>query len=128
MNRMEDIACDVALQKFLLCYRSTPHSMTKVAPSELLCGRRLRVIVDQMIPSLDTQALMYQGRVCPNVAMPTAFTVGDRVSFSEKHPNGKDLQRQGLVTEYAPPYSLIIECDGEIIYRHADDVRKLPSH
>ena len=40
------------LTKFLFKYRITPHSVTGVAPAELLMGRRLRSWLDLLKPDL----------------------------------------------------------------------------
>ena len=41
--------CENELLKYLLCYRSTPHSVTGVTPAKLLLNRELR----DKIPSLE---------------------------------------------------------------------------
>ena len=38
--------------RFLLTYRTTPHSTTGVAPCELLMGRKLRTLLDRVRPDL----------------------------------------------------------------------------
>ena len=40
------------VQRFLMAYRTTPHSATNCTPAELLFGRRLRTALDIIKPSL----------------------------------------------------------------------------
>ena len=48
------------LTRFLLRYRSTPHSTTNVAPSELFLGRKLRTLFDLLKPDIETRVLSKQ--------------------------------------------------------------------
>jgi hypothetical protein len=42
---------DAAKDQFLLRYRVTPHTATGISPAEMLCGRKLRTMLDLVFPS-----------------------------------------------------------------------------
>lgn len=47
----DGVAADVALSRFLLCYRNSQHCTTKKSPSEMLLGRKLRDCMDLLRPN-----------------------------------------------------------------------------
>ena len=50
--KMEDGSVQTKLSRFLLSYRTTPHSTTGVPPAELLLKRRLHTHLNQFVPSI----------------------------------------------------------------------------
>ena len=51
-SHQEGVSIEKALAKFLLQYRSTPHPITDVTPSELLLGHSLRTQLDLLKPDI----------------------------------------------------------------------------
>ena len=51
-EEMEDGSVQTKLSRFLLSYRTTPHSTTGVPPAELLMKRRLHTHLNQLVPSI----------------------------------------------------------------------------
>ena len=51
-EKMEDGSVQTKLSRFLLSYRTTPHSTTGVPPAELLMKRRLHTHLNQLVPSI----------------------------------------------------------------------------
>ena len=51
-EKMENGTVQTKLSRFLLIYRTTPHSTTGVPPAELLMKRRLHTQLNQLVPSV----------------------------------------------------------------------------
>lgn len=51
-EKMEEGSVQTKLSRFLLSYRTTPHSTTGVPPAELLMKRKLHTQLDRMLPSV----------------------------------------------------------------------------
>ena len=51
-KKMEDGSVRTKLSRFLLSYRTAPHSTTGVPPAELLMKRRVRTHLDRLVPSV----------------------------------------------------------------------------
>ena len=51
-EKMEGGSVQTKLSRFLLSYRTTPHSMTGVPPAELLMKRRLHTQLNQLVPNI----------------------------------------------------------------------------
>lgn len=47
-QRNSNTDIDTIIARFLLNYRTTPHCITKVSPAELMLGRKLRTLLDQV--------------------------------------------------------------------------------
>ena len=47
---------DEAIRQTLLAYRSTAHAITGISPAELMVGRRLRMPLDSLVPSLSASS------------------------------------------------------------------------
>ena len=54
MQKMTEGNVSVKLARFLLNYRTTPHSTTGITPAELMFGHRVRTRFDLLHPELDT--------------------------------------------------------------------------
>ena len=52
LRQIQGTSIKEKLNKFLFKYRITPHTVTGVAPAELLMGRRLRSRLDLLKPNL----------------------------------------------------------------------------
>ena len=51
-KKMEDGSVRTKLSRFVLSYRTTPHSTTGVPPAELLMKRKVRTHLDRLVPSV----------------------------------------------------------------------------
>jgi hypothetical protein len=116
----------IMLSKFLLKYRTTPHSTTQTPPSELLMGKRLRTRLDLMHPDLrksvtskqtDQETIFNKGSV-----LAREFELGQSV-WCETFKQGNKWQL-GKITKCTGPSSYEIDIgNGKIVRRHADSIR-----
>ena len=118
------------ISKFLFTYRITPHSVTGVAPAELLMGRRLRSRLDTWHPDLSKKVSYQQERQKRNhdSTIPLRkFAVGDQV-YAKNYTSSSPQWLAGTVIEVTGPlsYKVILECGNNIVRRHVDSVR--PRH
>ena len=74
------------LSRFLLQYRVTPHSVTGIAPSELLMKRRLRTHLDLLKPDVSQKVTTKQFRALDS-SQERRFVVGENV-FVRNWGNG----------------------------------------
>jgi hypothetical protein len=117
---------DERVARFLLTYRTTPHSTTGVPPCELLMGRRLRTLLDRVRPDMPTkverqQALQKQRH--DERARHRPIDEGDHVLAKDWADSGR--WKPATVTGCAG--SVNFECkfgDGRTAHRHADQLLK----
>jgi hypothetical protein len=112
------------LNKFLLAYRSTPHSATGVSPAELLFGRKLRTKLPQLETSLLDEEIQDRDKVAKykqaqyydqrhNVNEST-IQVGDSVLVSQPRENK-------LSTRYDPePLKVVDKRGTQVIIQSSD--------
>ncbi|KAL9958558.1 hypothetical protein ACROYT_G035587 [Oculina patagonica] len=70
------------LARFLLSYRTTPHTSTGCPPSEILMGRRLRTRLELLCPDLSSRMEQKSRKLSPLVQR--AFEKGDGVDEDQR--------------------------------------------
>ena len=50
---------ETRLSRYLMAYRPTPHSTTRISPSELLLGHKLRTLLDLVHPSISSKVYQH---------------------------------------------------------------------
>ena len=124
---MKEGSIETRIARFLLKYRTTPHSTTGVSPSQLLMGRRLTTALDRMIPDVasrvhDRQLNQKAGH--DRSTKQRTFVAGEEVgaknftSATPKWLRGKIVRCRGPVS-----YDIELE-DQRVLRRHADHIRK----
>lgn len=118
-----DSNIEKCLARFLLHYRSTPHSTTGVSPAELLMKRRLRTHLDLLGPALADRVRKSQGSMMRGNSRMVVFRPLDPVyvrnwSSRPKWLSGKIIEQHG-----ATNVDVALD-NGRIIHRHLDHVRK----
>ncbi len=83
-----------SIQKFLLSYRTAPHSTTNFSPSELLYKRQIRNVLDLVKPSV-YETLNFKTAKCNDVSR--YFIVGDNVMVKRHSGNVKWVE--GVIVE-----------------------------
>ena len=121
------ISGDTIQAKFLYKYRITPHSVTGVAPSELLCGRRLRCRLDNWYPDISQRVenrQLQQKQAHDTSAPLRSFSTGDLV-YAENFTGSPPKWSPGTVIEVTGPLSYRVELQtGTSVRRHVDSLRK----
>lgn len=114
----------VRLDRFLLSYRSTPHTSTGVSPAEFLMGRKLRTRLDLTHPDSTRQVRQRQDKQ-KGTEPPRKFEIGDKVYVREY--TGCKTWKPGTVIEVKGPLSYEVEIDGttptQVQRRHVDQLR-----
>ena len=101
------------LPRFLLTYRSTPHSVTGCTPSELFLGRQLKTKLSSLQPNVSTQVLdkqaaqkqHYDARVESR-----SFTTGDAVWARDYRREGHNWV-PGTIVKQSGPVSYEVQTD-----------------
>ncbi|CAG9137758.1 unnamed protein product [Plutella xylostella] len=113
---------DLALDRYLLMYRSTPHSATGRSPAELLLGRELRTPLHLLRPSLaDAVRERQRKQVELRGGHLRSFEVGDNVMF-KAFQNNKSFWMNGVVSQRTGPVSYKIDVNGKIFRKHVDHI------
>lgn len=114
---------DMALQRYLLVYRTTEHSTTKESPSQILQGRTLRTRFDRLKPARETQVAAAQERQRRAAGGAVrALQCGDAVwcrvyQGQRKWVEGTVIDRLGS-TDYT-----IELLGGTVVHRHIDQLK-----
>ena len=124
-EKMEDGSVQTKLSRFLLSYRTTPHSTTGVPPAELLMKRRLHTQLNQLVPS---EADHVRNKQSQQKAAHD-YHAKEREILEGQAVYAKDFRYKkawipGTVVEKAGPVSARVQLhNGTVIRRHQDHVR-----
>ena len=127
MGRMTEGSIETRIARFLLKYRTTPHSTTGVSPSQLLMGRRLTTALDRMKPDVaarvhDQQLKQKAGH--DNGTKQRNFVVGQEVC-AKNFSSAKPKWLRGKIVGCRGPVSFDIELeDHRVVRRHADHLQQ----
>ncbi|KOB68760.1 Gag-pol polyprotein [Operophtera brumata] len=120
MIEREDL--QLALDKFLLYYRSTPHSLTGKTPSQLLLGRNIRTHYDVIRPNIEDRVRERQNimrQQCNNKVR--NFEVGDEVQFKQFR-NNKTFWEKGVIVKRSGPVSYQVRHNNKVFRKHVDHI------
>ena len=105
-------------------YRKTPHSTTGISPAEALMGRRLKLRIDLLSPSLGATVQQKQAQQKWNHdqrVLQVSFNMGDWV-FVKNYRHGPGWL-PGTVVRQKGPVSYDVQVAGEVWHRHMDQLR-----
>ena len=124
LKRMKSGSIYTKLSRFLLTYRTTPHTTTGVSPAEMLMGRKLRVKFDLLRPDFRSKVMekqIDQKHYHDQRAKVRNFTEGDKVYVRNYSHGPKWLS--GTITDKTGPLSFVIRLsDGRVVRRHSDQI------
>ena len=126
LRQIQGTSIKEKLNMFLFKYRITPHTVTGVAPAELLMGRRLRSRLDLLKPNLTetVQSKQLKQKLSrDNEKSFRKFSEGDPV-YIEDFSHAKSKWVSGTIQKPTGPvsYSVILS-DGKIVRRHVDNIK-----
>ena len=127
MKKMTEGSLNTRIARFLLKYRTTPHSTTGISPSEMLMGRRVTTILDRMRPDVESRVRQHQENqksAHDKHAKERSFEVSEEV-YAENFSSTTPKWLSGKITHQRGPVSYEVELDdGRIVRRHADSIRR----
>jgi hypothetical protein len=108
------------MARFLLSYRSTPHSTTQVSPAELFLGRQIRTRLDIMRPNLSNKI---QKNTTPKESKVRIFQEGDSVWIRDYR---KSVEKWvgGIIVHQLGPVTYQVKVGDLIWKRHVDQIRE----
>ena len=125
LKKITEGSLESRLARFLLNYRTTPHSSTGLSPSELMFGRRLRTRLDLLKPDLSRTVRAHQEhqkKTHDAHARHRDLAIGTTVYVKNFRQGPPWLP--GVIKEPRGPVSYTVETeDGRIIRRHVDHIR-----
>ena len=111
------------LTRFLLTYRSTPHSTTGVSPAELFLKRQLRTRLDILRPSLERKVRAQQAKqksYHDAHSKAREFEAGQTVLA--RNLLGEPKWLRGIVLEQTGPVSYKVQVGDRLWRRHVDQL------
>ena len=123
-EKMEEGSVQTKLSRFLLSYRTTPHSTTGVPPAELLMKRKLHTQLNRLVPSVANRVRNKQAQqkaVHDYHAKEREMVEGQAVYAKDfRH---KKTWMPGTIVEKTGPVSTRVQLDhGTVVRRHQDHV------
>ena len=123
-NRLEKMQEDpgeiqAKLDRFLLCYRNTPHSVTNESPAMLLKGYQLKTKLDLIKPDVRKRVENYQEKQRGGGKIRN-FEIGNKVIVRNHHQGRK--WKKAVVIGKSSPYSFTVETDRGLCRRHLDQM------
>lgn len=124
-EKMEKGSVQTRLSRFLLSYRTTPHSTTGVPPAELLMKRKLHTQLNRMVPDL---AARVRNKQTQQKASHDHHAVEREIQQGQavyaKDFRYKKAWMPGTVVENTGPVSARVQLEnGTVVRRHQDQVR-----
>ena len=105
------------LARFLLSYRTTPHTATGCPPAEILMGRRLRTRLELLRPDLSARIGQKSRRMNPMVRR--SFEVGEPIRAKDYRNRGSTWTKS-VVQDRLGPYRVQV---GKLLWkRHIDQL------
>ena len=121
-EKMEGGSVQTKLSRFLLSYRTTPHSTTGVPPAELLMKRRLHTQLNQLVPSIANRVRNKQSqqKAAHDYHAKEREILEDQAVYARDFRN-KKAWMSGTVVEKTGQVSARVQLDdGTVIRRHQD--------
>ncbi|GFW11171.1 uncharacterized protein K02A2.6 [Trichonephila clavipes] len=115
---------NVKLQRFLLQYRITPHSLTGETPSALFLMRYLRTRLDLFKPNLRDKVVQKQSSRLDTESILREYQEGEKVAVRNYSGPIYNKWKIGTIINRDGTLSYSIEVGNEIWKRHVDQIRK----
>nr|CAI5857137.1 unnamed protein product [Callosobruchus analis] len=112
---------NINLARYLLTQHNTPHCTTEKAPAEILLGRRLNTLLDQVKPDF-TKVIIDKQLKTLHAETPRSIEENESVYTRAYTPGAKWIP--ATVVEPIGPVSYRVSTpDGKVIRRHTDQLR-----
>ena len=110
------------LDRFLLCYRNTPHSATSETPSKLLKGQNLRTKLDLLKPDLRERVQNYQRKQMQYRGEGRHLNTeeGNNVLVRDYRPKRK--WKEGIIERKRGPFSYVVRTNEGLERKHQDQI------
>ena len=106
------------IARFLLSYRSSPHSTTQVSPAELFLNRNIRTRLDIMRPNLGTKIERKTTHVASEVR---TFQEGDTI-WTRDYSDSIEKWVDGIIVHQLGPVTYQVKVGDLIWKRHIDQI------
>ena len=125
-EKMEEGSVQTKLSRFLLSYRTTPHSTTGAPPAELLLKRKLHTQLNRLVPSLANRVRNKQAQQkAAHDYHAKEWEMVEGQAVYAKDFRHKRSWRPGTIVEKTDPMSTHVQLDGgTVVRRHQDHIRR----
>ena len=122
IRKNEEGSTGEKLARFLLGYRTTPHTATGATPAEILMGRRLRTRLDILHPSLSAK-MERKSKDLPK-SPSRNLEIGDPVMVKD-YRQRRDPWVKGVIQMRLSPITYRVQVGDLFWKRHVDQLRSL---
>ena len=122
IRKHEEGSTGEKLARFLLGYRTTPHTATGCTPAEILMGRRLLTRLDILHPRLSAK-MERKSKHLPQ-SLPRNFEIGDPVMVKD-YRQRTDPWIKGVIQMRLSPVRYRVQVGDLFWKRHVDQLRSL---
>ena len=125
MKKLTEGSVETKVSRFLFKYRLTPQSSTGISPSELMFGRRLHSLLDNIRPSLERKVNVNQERqkkAHDSHASCREFVIGDQV-YVKNYGSGNPWLPGKVTNKLGSTMYGVLLNDGRSVRKHADQMR-----
>ena len=113
--------------KFLATYRATPHSVTGIAPAELLLGKLPRTRLSLIHPCVSQRVSLATEQKVGNRS-PRVFKVGQAVLLRDLRPTVRQKWRTAVISAQQGPLTYKVVVDGQIRQANVDHLKISPKN
>ena len=106
------------IARFLLSYRSSPHSTTNVSPAELFLNRKIRTRLAIMRPNLGTKI---EKKTTPVASVVRTFQEGDTI-WTRDYRDSAEKWVDGIIVHQLGPVTYKVKVGDLIWKRHIDQI------
>ncbi|KAJ8036764.1 hypothetical protein HOLleu_17396 [Holothuria leucospilota] len=119
--KLDSVSLQVKIDRFLLSYRTTPHSFTRETPAKLFLNRELHTRLSVIKPNFGHSISQKQSS---KQSLTRFLSVGEKVRVLDfrKH-TGK--WSQGVVSKVLGPVTYLVCVDNQFWKRHIDQIRSM---
>ena len=110
------------IAKFLLSYRTSPHTTTGICPSLLLMGRRIRSKLDLMLPDSKSTNEQQMFKKLEELKKIRRFEVSDKVMVRTYQYN-KEKWTPGIVRKKLGNLHYEVDVNGNVLRKHIDQLQ-----
>lgn len=120
-SRKVNVSLNVFISRYLLLYRNTPHSTTKISPAEAIFKKKLRIRLHLIKPVKEIVSEHVKSTAARNVS----WTVGQKAMVKDYRRPHKESWTTAIIHKRIGLHVYLVEVDNKIWKRHINQMQKI---